>query len=118
MGTATTIIGLLPSYEQAGLLAPLALVVLRFAQGLAVGGQWGGAALMAIESAPSGRRGFYGSFVQMAPNANLLSGRSVPGKVNNGSSHIISATHPCIAAAHVHWQWRRQRQQQQQPTYS
>jgi MFS family permease len=72
MGTATTIIGLLPSYEQAGPLAPLALVVLRFAQGLAVGGQWGGAALMAIESAPSGRRGFYGSFVQMGVPIGLV----------------------------------------------
>lgn len=72
MGAATTVIGLLPSYEQAGPLAPLALVVLRFAQGLAVGGQWGGAVLMAIESAPRGRRGFYGSFVQMGVPIGLV----------------------------------------------
>ena len=65
MGVATTCVGLLPSYATAGALAPLALVVLRFVQGLAVGGQWGGAALLAIESAPSHRRGFYGSFVQI-----------------------------------------------------
>ncbi len=72
MGAATTCIGLLPSYHEIGVLAPLALVVLRFAQGLAVGGQWGGAALMAIESAPNGRRGFYGSFVQMGVPVGLV----------------------------------------------
>jgi MFS family permease len=65
MGVSTTLIGLLPSYASLGVLAPLLLVALRFAQGLAVGGQWGGAALLAIESAPAGRRGFYGSFVQV-----------------------------------------------------
>jgi len=65
MGVATTCVGLLPSYATAGALAPLALVVLRFVQGLAVGGQWGGAALLAIESAPIDRQGFYGSFVQI-----------------------------------------------------
>lgn len=72
MGVATTCIGLLPSYHRIGIAAPLALVVLRFAQGLAVGGQWGGAALMAIESAPIGKRGFYGSFVQMGVPVGLV----------------------------------------------
>lgn len=65
MGVATTCVGLLPSYATAGVLAPLLLLVLRFVQGLAVGGQWGGAALLAIESAPGHRQGFYGSFVQI-----------------------------------------------------
>ncbi|MDF7775377.1 MFS transporter [Sphingomonas sp. AOB5] len=65
MGAATTIIGLLPSYAAAGVLAPLALVAMRFIQGLAVGGQWGGAALLAIESAPANKQGYYGSFVQV-----------------------------------------------------
>lgn len=72
MGIATTGIGLLPNYAQAGIFAPLALVLLRFAQGLAVGGQWGGAALMAIESAPANRRGYYGSFVQIGVPVGLV----------------------------------------------
>jgi MFS family permease len=65
MGLATAAIGVLPSYAMAGGFAPFLLVVLRFIQGLAVGGQWGGAALLAIESAPARRQGFYGSFVQI-----------------------------------------------------
>ena len=65
MGIATTAIGLLPTYSSVGVLSPLLLVVLRFIQGIAVGGQWGGAALLAIESAPKGRNGYYGSFVQI-----------------------------------------------------
>ncbi len=77
MGIATTGIGLLPTYAQAGVAAPLALVVLRFAQGLSVGGQWGGAALMAIESAPAHRRGFYGSFVQIGVPVGLVLANTV-----------------------------------------
>src|ERR1700741_5223432 len=62
MGTGRTLGGCLPSYATIGVAAPLALIVLRFAQGLAVGGQWGGAALLAVESAPAGKRGYYGRF--------------------------------------------------------
>jgi metabolite-proton symporter len=64
MGFGTTLIGLLPTYESIGVWAPLALVVLRFVQGLAIGGQWGGAMLLVTESAPKNRRGYYGAFAQ------------------------------------------------------
>ncbi len=72
MGLGTTLIGLLPTYATIGIAAPLALIALRFAQGLAVGGQWGGAALLAVESAPAGRRGFYGSFPQLGVPAGVV----------------------------------------------
>ncbi|MGW7519169.1 MFS transporter [Streptomyces sp. NPDC054796] len=65
MGLATLAIGLLPSYGTIGLAAPVLLVVLRIVQGLAVGAQWGGAMLMATEYAPEGKRGLYGSLVQL-----------------------------------------------------
>ena len=65
MGTATTLIGLMPTYATIGVMAPIILVLLRFVQGLAVGGQWGGAVLLATESAPREKRGFYGSFAQI-----------------------------------------------------
>ena len=72
MGLATTAVGLLPSYQSIGIAAPWILVALRFLQGLAVGGQWGGAALLAIENAPVQKRGFYGSFAQMGVPAGLI----------------------------------------------
>jgi len=65
MGVATVIIGLLPTYETIGVAAPIMLVVIRLIQGLAVGGEWGGATTMMIEYAPKNRRGFYGTFVQL-----------------------------------------------------
>jgi metabolite-proton symporter len=72
MGVATFFIGLLPTYEQIGIWAPIALVVLRLAQGFGVGGEWGGAVLMAVEHAPPGQRGFYGSWPQIGVPAGLL----------------------------------------------
>ena len=64
MGVATTLIGFLPTYQSIGVMAPLLLVVLRFVQGLAIGGQWGGAMLLVTESAPKDQRGWYGAYAQ------------------------------------------------------
>ena len=64
MGIASTLIGMLPTYAMIGVTAPILLTILRFAQGLAVGGQWGGAMLLVTESAPSDERGFYGAYAQ------------------------------------------------------
>lgn len=72
MGVATALIGLLPTYAVIGIWAPILLVLLRVVQGFAVGGEWGGAVLMAVEHAPRNRRGFYGSWVQMGVPAGLV----------------------------------------------
>lgn len=72
MGAATTLIGLLPTYEQAGMLAPILLVLLRILQGFSAGGEWGGAALMAVEHAPEGKRGLYGSAPQLGVPIGML----------------------------------------------
>ena len=65
MGSATALIGLLPTYEQIGLAAPAALILLRVLQGFSAGGEWGGAALMSVEHAPVERRGLFGAFPQI-----------------------------------------------------
>ncbi len=72
MGVATFLIGCLPTYAQIGPWAAVLLVVLRIAQGFGVGGEWGGAVLMAVEHAPPGKRGFYGSWPQIGVPAGLL----------------------------------------------
>ncbi|MBV6759806.1 MFS transporter [Rhodococcus opacus] len=72
MGVATVSIGLLPTPEKIGVLAPILLVLLRLVQGIAVGGEWGGAVLMAVEHANAKSRGFYGSATQMGASAGLL----------------------------------------------
>jgi metabolite-proton symporter len=72
MGVATFLIGLLPTYEQIGPWAAVLLVLLRIAQGFGVGGEWGGAVLMAVEHAPPGSRGYYGSWPQIGVPAGLL----------------------------------------------
>ena len=64
MGVSSTLIGLLPTYAMIGVTAPILLTSLRFAQGLAIGGQWGGAMLLVTESAPPNQRGYYGAFAQ------------------------------------------------------
>ena len=77
MGAATTLIGLLPTYAQAGVWAPVLLVALRLLQGLSAGGEWGGAALMAVEHAPAGRRGVFGNFVQLGTPTGMFLANSV-----------------------------------------
>ena len=72
MGVATFLIGCLPTHTSIGILAPILLVVLRFSQGIGVGGEWGGAVLMAVEHAPKGKRGLFGAFPQMGVPAGLL----------------------------------------------
>ncbi len=65
MGLSTVAIGVLPTYQSIGVLAPLLLALCRFGQGLGLGGEWGGAVLLAIENAPPGRRAWYGMFPQL-----------------------------------------------------
>ncbi len=72
MGISTFAVGLLPSYGQVGLAAPLALVGLRLLQGLAIGGEYGGAAIYVAEHAPAGKRGLYGSWIQTTASFGLI----------------------------------------------
>jgi metabolite-proton symporter len=75
MGLSTVAIGVLPAYDSIGLAAPLLLALCRFGQGLGLGGEWGGAVLLAVENAPPGKRAYYGMFPQLgAPLGFLLSG--------------------------------------------
>jgi metabolite-proton symporter len=72
MGVSTTLIGVLPGYDAIGVWAPVLLCLLRFGQGIGLGGEWGGAALLATENAPVGKRGWYGMFPQLGPPAGFL----------------------------------------------
>ena len=72
MGVATFLIGCLPTYAAVGIWAPIMLLVLRVFQGIGIGGEWGGAVLMAVEHSPTGRRGFYGSWPQIGVPGGLL----------------------------------------------
>ncbi|GAC1333368.1 MAG: MFS transporter [Collimonas sp.] len=72
MGISTMLIGFLPGYDSIGTLAPILLCILRFAQGIGLGGEWGGAALLATEYAPPGKRGRYGMFPQLGPSVGFL----------------------------------------------
>ena len=96
MGVATFVIGVLPTYASIGVVAPMLLVVLRFAQGIGVGGEWGGAVLMSVEHAPKGRRGFFGAWPQMGVPAGLLLSTAVFAIVQAGTSE----------AAFMAWGWR------------
>jgi metabolite-proton symporter len=72
MGLSTTLIGVLPGYATAGALAPWLLCLLRFGQGVGLGGEWGGAALLATENAPHGQRAWFGMFPQLGPPIGFL----------------------------------------------
>ena len=96
MGIGTTSIGLMPGYATIGIAAPILLVTLRFLQGVCIGGQWGGAVLLATESAPSEKRGFYGSFAQMGVPVAVL--------ISNIIFLVIAAT--LGDGALVAWAWR------------
>ncbi|MFP3891143.1 MFS transporter [uncultured Ralstonia sp.] len=72
MGVSTTLIGFVPGYDSIGSLAPILLCVLRFGQGIGLGGEWGGAALLATENAPEGKRAWFGMFPQLGPSVGFL----------------------------------------------
>ncbi|MCP3799964.1 MHS family MFS transporter [Allokutzneria sp. A3M-2-11 16] len=96
MGFATVGIGLLPGYETIGVTAPILLVVLRFVQGIGLGGEWGGAVLLAAENAPDGKRGWYGVFPQFGPGVGYFGAA--------GSFLLLSAT--MDEATFTSWGWR------------
>jgi metabolite-proton symporter len=77
MGLSTAAVGLLPTYDTWGAWAPALLVLLRFLQGLGLGGEWGGAALLAVEHAPSGQRGRYAGFPQLGPSVGFFAATGV-----------------------------------------
>src|SRR5580692_9091761 len=77
MGLGTFLIGCLPTYGQIGIASPLILIALRILQGIGIGGEWGGAVLMVIESVPNDRRGYYGSLVQLGYPIGVISSTGV-----------------------------------------
>ncbi len=96
MGLATFAIGLLPTYQSIGIWAPILLLAMRLLQGFGIGGEWGGAVLMAVEHSPPNRRGFYGSWPQIGVPAGLLSANLVFLLVNQSMSE----------EAWLAWGWR------------
>lgn len=95
MGLATFLIGLLPTYASAGIWAPVMLLFLRVFQGIGIGGEWGGAVLMAVEHSPTGQRGFYGSWPQIGVPAGLL--------LSSGMVYLLSYL---PEADFFSWGWR------------
>ena len=96
MGAATALIGLLPTTQQIGVGAPILLILLRCLQGFAAGGQWGGAAMLAVEHAPHGKRGWMGAYPQMG----------VPGGMVLASAVLLILTNVMSPAAFLDWGWR------------
>ncbi|MFJ8502558.1 MFS transporter [Streptomyces avermitilis] len=95
-GAATVAVGCVPTYDTIGTAAPVLLLVLRFLQGLGLGGEWGGAVLLTAEHAPAGRRGLWSSFPQIGPSLGFV--------LANGGLLILSAT--LSEAQFASWGWR------------
>ncbi|MGW6530697.1 MFS transporter [Streptomyces venezuelae] len=95
-GVATVAVGCVPTYESIGIAAPVLLLVLRFLQGLGLGGEWGGAVLLTAEHAPAERRGLWASFPQVGPSVGFL--------LANGIMLALSAT--LTEAQFAAWGWR------------
>jgi MFS transporter, MHS family, shikimate and dehydroshikimate transport protein len=96
MGVATALIGLIPTYNRIGVWSPVLLVALRFLQGFGVGGEWGGAVLLAVEHSGGGRRGFHGSWPQMGVPAGLL--------LSTGAFALVSSR--LSPSEFLAWGWR------------
>ena len=96
MGASTASIGLLPTYKTAGWLSPIILIAIRILQGLALGGEYGGAAVYVAEHVPDNRRGFYTSFIQITASAGLLTSLAV----------ILTTQQGMSAASFQQWGWR------------
>lgn len=96
MGISTVIIGLLPSYESIGVLAPLLLALCRFGQGFGLGGEWGGAVLLATENAPEGKKSWYGMFPQLGAPVGLF--------LSSGVFWLL--LHVMSQEALLSWGWR------------
>ncbi|MGO1730763.1 MFS transporter [Agrococcus casei] len=95
MGVATVAVGLLPTYAAIGVAAPVLLMLLRAAQGLAVGGEWGGAALMSVESAPQKQRMFFGGFTQLGNPAGAVLSSGIFWLISMGGDDFL-----------MDWGWR------------
>ncbi|WP_104199603.1 MFS transporter [Cryobacterium sp. Y29] len=96
MGAATALIGLLPTFDQIGVSAPILLIVLRILQGFSAGGEWGGAALMSVEHAPINKRGFFGAYPQIGVPVGLILATGV----------MIIVTTSMSDEAFLSWGWR------------
>jgi metabolite-proton symporter len=96
MGIATTLVGVLPTYQAIGVAAPILLILLRILQGISAGGEWGGAVLMAVEHAPRPRRGFFGAAPQIGVPIGLL--------LASGMNAVMTAIAP--GDAFLAWGWR------------
>jgi metabolite-proton symporter len=96
MGISTVLIGLLPTYAQVGIAAPLLLALCRLGQGVGLGGEWGGAVLLATENAPPGKRAWYGMFPQLGAPIGFLLATGV----------FLALTHFMSDAAFLAWGWR------------